>query len=57
MKTSFEGLMNRWDTTEERIHELEVRSFEIIQFGEQQEKCLLQVKILFICCGTGMSAA
>ena len=30
---------------EERIHELEVRSFEIIQFGEQQEKGGLKFRV------------
>ena len=38
MKTSFEGLMNRWDTTEERIHELEDRPTEIIQREKGERK-------------------
>ena len=40
MKTSFEGLMNRWDTTEERIRKLEDMSVKLSQTEVQREKIM-----------------
>ena len=38
MRTSFERLMNRWDTTEERIRKLEKLSQTEIQREKNNEK-------------------
>ena len=43
MKTSFEGLMNRWDTTEERIRKLEDMSVKLSQTEVQREKIMKKI--------------
>ena len=56
VKSSLEGFTGRFEPAEERIHELGISSFEIIQFEEQQEKgrlalCLPELRcsgLLFI---------